>query len=318
MKKRLAMNPILFTATMFCLSWALLVIMRSSDNDISFSILTNRYGRENLVSAKPGEYMTGEIITGEFMAREDNLGIVSLRLDTDHVIDADKVILRLKEKGKNDWYYENRYRITKLANTSRFPFGFPVIHNSRGKIFRFEVEIIRGAPGNALQLNTDYPVYTAHYKFYKNELMKSPIKFAAFLAKKVAYYFSNPRTLTSTFGVLLIPLLLWAVVRTFYRKLRVAHIAVFLVLYLTVYEALYIVKLSETIILLITGAVLIPFSYLKLKSGTSFIFAFAYLVFMSLLFFAGDEHAIQAVAIWAYAFLILGLFQSYWELRPKR
>ncbi len=318
MKTRLLRNSLVFTLVFLCLSWALLVIMRSSDSDISFSVLANRYGLRNLRSPKSGEYMSGETIIGEFTAREDNLGIVSVRLNVDHVVDADKVIFRLKEKERSDWYYVNRYRITKLPGTRHFPFGFPIIPSSGGRVYRFEIEIVRGVPGDAIMLDTTYPAFEAHYKFYKKDLLGNPRNFVVFLAKKVAYYFSNPRTLVSSFVALLAPLAVWAAARAYYKKWPLTYATVFLVIFLPLFQTLFTVKTSEAMLLILTGVILAPLLYLKLDSSISFFFAFAYLVFTSVLFFVGDEHAIQTSAIWGFMFLLIGLFQSYWELNHRR
>jgi len=51
-----------------------------------------------------------------------------------------EIIFRLKEKGGEDWLYENSYFFDQTAPVHLYPFGFPVIENSKNKTYLVEVE----------------------------------------------------------------------------------------------------------------------------------------------------------------------------------
>lgn len=75
----------------------------------------------------------------EFKATNDRLGVVEIKFNPWPEGIYEPVIFRIKEKGSGDWYYQSEYYNTSNTKTF-FPFGFPVISNSKGKTYQIEIE----------------------------------------------------------------------------------------------------------------------------------------------------------------------------------
>mgnify|MGYP001055088086 CR=1 FL=1 len=178
----------------------------------AFSALIQDQKKADLVSWKTDELLTGEKIEGEFDAFEDNLGIVAVRFNTFERINDDWLVFRLKEKGEESWYYENRYKVDQFQPDELFPFGFPKIKDSKDKIYRFEIESTKGEPGNAVAISTDFPIFRTKYEFVREELMADKIAFIRFSLKKLLNIILNTAGnytfLVSSF-VFFIPLLFY-------------------------------------------------------------------------------------------------------------
>ncbi len=51
-----------------------------------------------------------------------------------------EIIFRLKEKGGEDWLYENSYFFDQAVKSHLYPFGFPIIEESKDKTYVVEIE----------------------------------------------------------------------------------------------------------------------------------------------------------------------------------
>lgn len=51
-----------------------------------------------------------------------------------------EIVFSIKEKGAGNWLYENTYYFDQAATAHLYPFGFPVIENSKGKTYLVEIE----------------------------------------------------------------------------------------------------------------------------------------------------------------------------------
>jgi 4-amino-4-deoxy-L-arabinose transferase-like glycosyltransferase len=67
--------------------------------------------------------LDGELITGEL-----DLG------------EPERIVFRIKEEEKNDYFYENTYELNQYWETNYFLFGFPVQYDSESKNYAFEIE----------------------------------------------------------------------------------------------------------------------------------------------------------------------------------
>ena len=59
------------------------------------------------------------------MAVLNELGVVWIRFNTFGRINSDILTFKIREKGQNNWYYENLYRVDQFQDGKLFPFGFP-------------------------------------------------------------------------------------------------------------------------------------------------------------------------------------------------
>lgn len=158
------------------------------------SILSQNHREVEFKGLKQGIY-AGEKIETEFEAEEDNLGIVAVRFDTFNRINDDQLIFRIKEKGQKDWYYENFYKTDQFQPSELFPFGFPIIPDSKGKTYVIEIESISGEEGKVVVVSEKEPKLQTRYQFSKEQL-KNPSDSIGFLTKKTLEILPNPTFIT--------------------------------------------------------------------------------------------------------------------------
>ncbi|MFH1832997.1 MAG: hypothetical protein ABH816_02410 [Candidatus Levyibacteriota bacterium] len=178
----------------------------------SLSLLKSNYSKQSIVNFPRGELLSGSKASGEFQAKENNLGIIEIRFNTYGRINTDSIIFRLKEKESDIWYYEQVYNAKEFGGYPLFPFGFPIINNSKGKEYSFELESLNGKPGNAIGISQDEPVFISEYKFSKKELLADKKALFFFLFKKsgeLTQDFYILRFSLLIFLVLISPLLLF-------------------------------------------------------------------------------------------------------------
>src|SRR5690606_4297168 len=80
--------------------------------DESVLVLSYNHGEENFTSIAYDRLLEGEKLAGEFVAQDENLGIVALRFEKLPRIpwdQEDKLIFRIKEAGADTWYYTGEY-----------------------------------------------------------------------------------------------------------------------------------------------------------------------------------------------------------------
>jgi len=151
----------------------------------NFSSLRQPYSSSIFTSLKSGELLSGNVIRGEFKTKENNLGIVSIRFTTFNRINYDELIFRIKEKGEKKWYYLNKYKSKEFGGYDLFPFGFPIINNSKGKSYIFELESLGGKPKNAVAIDSAEPSVRTTHKFSRGELLSDNKLLIQFLLKKI-------------------------------------------------------------------------------------------------------------------------------------
>ncbi len=147
-------------------------------------LLEYNHQRNIGINFKRGEIFAGEKIQGIITAREDNLGILAVRFETYGRKNTDLFIFRLKEKNENGWYYVREYESRLFPSYPLFPFGFPIIANSKGKAYIFEIESLRGKIGNAVAIGENEPTIVSKYKFSKEVLLRNRNDLVSFIMQK--------------------------------------------------------------------------------------------------------------------------------------
>lgn len=179
--------------------------------DKSFTTLQKTYSFSTFLTYKSGELMKGDIVTGQFRAVENNLGIVAIRFQTFDRINSDLVVFRMKEQGSDQWYYVNEYQSRQFGGYPLFPFGFPIIADSKGKDYHFELESLYGKPGNAIGIDTTEPVLIAKHKFAKNQLISDKKVFLLFAFQKIRDVLDNKKAFRDLVSIYIILISLFAV-----------------------------------------------------------------------------------------------------------
>ncbi len=150
------------------------------DYQPSLIVFKNKYSQK--ISGR--ELLIKDVFRTEFIARANNLGIISINFNTFNRVNNDQLIFRIKEKG-GGWLYQNKYSTFGISNKSFFPFGFPPIKNSQGKVYIFELESISGKKGNSVALNLNLPYFLTKYHYPKKYLLSDYKNTIDYLLKKI-------------------------------------------------------------------------------------------------------------------------------------
>lgn len=189
--------------------WLFLSLAYAFGNTFSFSIIS--YNESTILNTSVSRLTKGEKINGEFYSHENNLGILSVRFTTlDRVpyLQEDSLKFSLKEKGAKKWYYQNNYRSGLIFDDPLFPFGFPKIANSKGKIYVFEIESLKGDYNNAVGVSNENPVLISRYQIPKQILISNKIEFLNFVLRKITNSIQNLDVIFFSF-VYVLPLLFY-------------------------------------------------------------------------------------------------------------
>lgn len=156
------------------------------------SLLTLQFSHPNEHVSYPAtqELLKGELIQGELIAQENNLGTIAIPVTTFNRINNDIVVFELRQKGEKDWQVFNKYFTDRFPNDEPYPFGFPPIVDSKGKTFEFIVYSVNGVADNAIGfMHTSYNFYS-RYTFLRSDFV-SRTQLISFFKRKLLNLFSN-------------------------------------------------------------------------------------------------------------------------------
>lgn len=187
------------------------------ENDNQLSILNQK------IFYKPsqnfGKLLAKNQINLDFKAKYNNLGTVTFLFDTKHKIINDWLWFRIKEKDASIWYYENKYKTDQFSSDRYFPFGFPLIENSRAKKYLIQIESISGTLDNSVSLNKKTNNFIVKYSFSKSFLAQNKLRIISFSKNKLEEYLSYipvSKKIAIVFSSLL-PLLICCVILVRFR-----------------------------------------------------------------------------------------------------
>lgn len=124
----------------------------------------------------------------EFKAKYNNLGEVEVLFNNYGKINTDHLIFRIKDNNSNTWYYQNVYPTSLMDSAQFFPFGFPIIEDSKDKSYLVEIESVNGKTDDSVSLSTELNFFQSKYLFTKSFLMKNKRMIPSFLVEKVDNY----------------------------------------------------------------------------------------------------------------------------------
>ncbi len=278
-------------------------------------------------------------ITGEFVASENNLGIVAMRFQLRSRIpfaQEDNLVFRLKEKGDKDWYYTGEYKSGLTYDVPFLPFGFPIIAESRGKVYQFELESLKGNPKNALILSRQYPQLQSKYVADLGVIKADPIEAIEYFRQKYIGSFDNPSVVFSAV-VYALPLLFYLafisglidkLIKRFpqqfrwieerFKLLKSNDSALFFLSILLVFIVLdiFLIQiLNDSIYIVVVVMWLIICSVLKEKERLTFVVGLSLLATTVISNTSGHEAIAEKSAAWAFMFFVTGTVQIMIELR---
>ena len=280
-------------------------------NSDPFRVLSENH--DNSISRLNNRRLTaGKKITAEFVSKENYLGIVAVRFNTLDRVNQDVIIFRIKEKGSKNWYYQNYYPAVSFSELPNYPFGFPLIADSKGKTYMFQLESTLGDRKNFVEVDNIKPIVTAKYQYPKAFLLGNKLFLQEFIYKKILYSVYN-RNLIFSLIVYMLPLFLYLFLWPIVKKYRIT-----IVVFLIALDIFYLKNIYDFVSLVLTILWLIFVFRHKWSSEISFYVGLIFLIcspiFSLFKFYVLSEKLI----IWAYFFLIAGTIQSVIELREKK
>lgn len=160
--------------------------------DAYFTVMPVTQDQNSTLQIPQNDLVDGDVIKGKFEATLNNLGAVGIRLKDTHfqtVPDDFHVVFRIKEKGAKTWYSSNSYLGGQFHELNLFPFGFPLISNSKGKMYEFELFTKEANIYNAPTIDTNQTV-VGEYALQKSDL-KKPANAIKYIEGKLVYLFHH-------------------------------------------------------------------------------------------------------------------------------
>lgn len=141
--------------------------------------------------------------TFSFIAQEDNMGVLLVHLTNAPTINPPKTVvvnplihqrfqIKMKEKGATSWYASQDTDPAEIGDSTSYPFGFPIISNSRNKIYIVEMSIKDIDYRSTVLFNKDMYDLTTVHQIPKQTLLKNPIKLLSHVSEKVKTILSDP------------------------------------------------------------------------------------------------------------------------------
>lgn len=173
----------------------------------NFSLLSfvNNHDKQSLIikNSSDAQYslLENNKMHGTFKANEDNLGIVTMKIQHIGTINQDRgiqekkdaniLIFRVRKEEDKTWYHESQHISWKISSEKPYPFGFPQIAISRNKWFEFELES-KGASIDDYSIVVDPGKnFRSVYKTSKSLLVHNPLLIIPIVWNKVYGAFSQ-------------------------------------------------------------------------------------------------------------------------------
>lgn len=297
-------------------------------SNYGFTTLVDYYGKDNFTRYSNSELLAGQKVSATFQSQEDHLGIVAVRFHTFSRDNDDWLIFRIREKGSKDWYYQNKYKVDQFQPDQLFTFGFPIIDNSKGKTYQFEIESTRGVLENSVTISPKWPIFVVEYHYTRQELMADKGVLINFLVSKLHNHFSKVETLANS-SVYLLPFLIYLgyfILRNqrairqhadiYSNRVKVAENNYILTVVYSLLLLLLILFTTQTEVLgkfLMLGGWLAIIRIYGFDDKASFLYALITLAACPVLLISGLKTAAENAAIWAFYFLLFGTIQAAWE-----
>lgn len=151
--------------------------------------------------------LANDKVSLEFKADENKLGTIEILFNNYRKINTDIITFRIKEKGKNYWYYQNDYDSGIMDSGQFFPFGFSPIKDSKNKNYIVEIESKNGNQENSVSLSRETKFFQAKYSFPKAYLLQNKHLIPHFIFIKIKNYLSffSPKDFFGIYLALVLP-----------------------------------------------------------------------------------------------------------------
>jgi len=273
-----------------------------------------RGGLSDIATTNSGELLKGDIVSGKFHSQYPNLGIITVPFHNQNRGSDDTLVFRLKEVGKSDWIYQANYKTDQIQPHQYFPFGFPIISDSVGKDYLFEIESLRGEADKTVSLENIEPAFIAKSTFSKGDFLKDPRKLSYFISGKLLNI-SQDRDATQETFFFFLPIIFFVI---FLFSSQLSHYFLTSVTLTFVLYDIFLVKNNHDSLYLAVMFLWALVCYrFKLESRISGLIALSFLILTSIIAALGADTMAGKSATWVYIFLWATVLQQLYELRLK-
>ncbi len=308
--------PFLLLALWFILTFVQIIL-----NDQSITVLTKSYNKKDLSLITGRPLLKGDKQRFEITAAQNNLGIITIHFNTYDRYNYDTIIFRLKEKGTKKWLYEGSYNARAFTSLPRYPFGFPIIPDSKDKQYIIEIESLHGTLLSSVSVNTESRIVSTSYQFSKEKLSTDLSHLLHFLYIKTTNSLTNHYLLFSS-SIFIYPLLfyvIWiSVSHRFNHKSILQNPFVILIGIIIVFDCFFIRKSFDLVYIVISSIWGIFLLKSKRGSRESFIVASIILCICMLLQIFQMKEATETAAIWAFFALLVGVVLNFYEFTLQK
>lgn len=296
-----------FTIIILFIFGCIVLFGKFQEQDHRFLSLEQFGSEKELVPTRSGELIKGDIIKGTFVSKYDGIGQLAVRFNNNYHDSEDILTFRIKERGTDDWFYQAQYKTDQFLPHRLFPFGFPTISNSKGKVFDFELESLRGIQSRGISLDSQNPTFTVKAIYTKNNLLEN---------KNALLYFIFHKLLNL---IIYIPLfiysfspLLFFLVLNFIPFIK-SIIYVTFITTITIGSSIYAPNVADTTILIVLFMYILVSNRYQYDSRVSLLIS-AILIFIATIFLAfGLSVQANSFAVWGYVFLWITAIQQIRE-----
>jgi hypothetical protein len=258
-----------------------------------------------------GELLAKEKISGKFTALSNDLGIVSVRFYNFKRISSDVVLFRIKQKGARDWYYQNTYKVDQFQPNKFFTFGFPIIPDSQGKTYVFEVESLFGKHKDAIGVSKIKPTVVTSYQIPKYEIFSSKNKLLTFIAMKTTSFATyHDAIIAALFYFLPLLYYLFCLVLLNLLLRRKPVYIVPLLFIVSLYDAIVAPITDHIFYVIVVSFWIIAFLSKRIEAAFLYIIALIFLLLLPFTTSMNQQDMSGNIGRWVYIFLLLGFLFS--------
>jgi hypothetical protein len=326
---------IILPTLLFLFSFIIL-ILNILFHDFSPSVLSFNHNSRTDFKTEFKNIKNGDELTGSFKAVENNLGILSLQFKSLSPVKGTLQFTLFDDNNTKLAY--NEYDTRQLYYLSEYPFGFPIIENSKGKTYHFKIAFLADNKDAQEALKINESNLITKYKFDSKKIISEPELLFNFIFKKIVFTLSLVGQ-TKFYVLYFLPLLLLLLVNVtfhlkiisqekfqkFFTKLKKSKYIFFIKKRLLheypvflLAHAIYVLFFPFESTLLAVIIVLVWSTYLyrfKLDASSTFVHCALFsTLLVPLVVFGFSEMIIKALVL-LFFFLVIGLAQSIIEIK---
>lgn len=323
LRKKVIKNSIkyIYIPIFLVLVWLSLTMIQIILNDESLTIVKDTYSSKELGTTNIRPILKGEKRTLEFVANNDNLGIITINFNTYDRYNEDYLVFRIKESGATDFHYEAEYYTKEFTSLTKYPFGFPVIEDSKGKTYQVELESQQGTPTSSVALNPKQSLLSASYQFDKNSILNSKEYAINFLLIKFFNSLQN-YYLVFTSSIYIYPLIFYFIWMYLDNKIHSKKkLKLFFLVFLitAIIVDIFFIARSFDLVFLIVSSLFIAVSILyDVKSYNLYYLGILLLCICFVLQFFNQHTKIENASAWVFIFFMLGTILNLYELKKLK